>query len=172
MIRRPPRSTLFPYTTLFRSVRIVEDNIRDLALTDNRLVYGKISVLRYHDPDGLARQRDLMEKEFGYRLEVMPTDAVRAVLRSSKYYQALHDPACFHFHPLNYARSLAKAIEALGGRIFEASRVIGCDLDGAEKIVRTSRGEVRARDVVLAGGGYTDNLVPRSEEHTSELQSR
>src|SRR5256885_6613659 len=24
MIRRPPRSTLFPYTTLFRSVRLVE----------------------------------------------------------------------------------------------------------------------------------------------------
>src|SRR2546422_8347945 len=24
MIRRPPRSTLFPYTTLFRSVRVVE----------------------------------------------------------------------------------------------------------------------------------------------------
>src|SRR5690349_22213904 len=25
MIRRPPRSTLFPYTTLFRSLRIVND---------------------------------------------------------------------------------------------------------------------------------------------------
>src|SRR5438876_6589791 len=25
MIRRPPRSTLFPYTTLFRSVRIPDD---------------------------------------------------------------------------------------------------------------------------------------------------
>src|SRR2546426_5722532 len=25
MIRRPPRSTLFPYTTLFRSVLLVED---------------------------------------------------------------------------------------------------------------------------------------------------
>src|SRR3712207_8443351 len=25
MIRRPPRSTLFPYTTLFRSVRLVDD---------------------------------------------------------------------------------------------------------------------------------------------------
>src|SRR3712207_9042564 len=25
MIRRPPRSTLFPYTTLFRSVRVTED---------------------------------------------------------------------------------------------------------------------------------------------------
>src|ERR1035438_3623198 len=29
MIRRPPRSTLFPYTTLFRSVRIA--NFRSLA---------------------------------------------------------------------------------------------------------------------------------------------
>src|SRR5258705_5719879 len=28
MIRRPPRSTLFPYTTLFRSVRVgLEDNV-------------------------------------------------------------------------------------------------------------------------------------------------
>src|SRR5256885_6934208 len=25
MIRRPPRSTLFPYTTLFRSLRVVKD---------------------------------------------------------------------------------------------------------------------------------------------------
>src|SRR3989441_5190270 len=27
MIRRPPRSTLFPYTTLFRSIRAAEDPI-------------------------------------------------------------------------------------------------------------------------------------------------
>src|SRR2546430_10025830 len=26
MIRRPPRSTLFPYTTLFRSIRILRDD--------------------------------------------------------------------------------------------------------------------------------------------------
>src|SRR5687768_17779820 len=29
MIRRPPRSTLFPYTTLFRSVLILVDEILD-----------------------------------------------------------------------------------------------------------------------------------------------
>src|SRR5437762_6847547 len=29
MIRRPPRSTLFPYTTLFRSQLIEEDDIED-----------------------------------------------------------------------------------------------------------------------------------------------
>src|SRR5258708_38454717 len=31
MIRRPPRSTLFPYTTLFRSVRYMLGNIGDGA---------------------------------------------------------------------------------------------------------------------------------------------
>src|SRR2546429_4360917 len=31
MIRRPPRSTLFPYTTLFRSLRGLSDPIRGLA---------------------------------------------------------------------------------------------------------------------------------------------
>src|SRR3712207_8111837 len=32
MIRRPPRSTLFPYTTLFRSLRLVPDTYREAAL--------------------------------------------------------------------------------------------------------------------------------------------
>src|SRR4051812_49814483 len=32
MIRRPPRSTLFPYTTLFRSVKLSKYNVDDVAL--------------------------------------------------------------------------------------------------------------------------------------------
>src|SRR3989442_8132313 len=42
MIRRPPRSTLFPYTTLFRSTRINKKNVKTLipmwaySITDNR----------------------------------------------------------------------------------------------------------------------------------------
>src|SRR6266571_7126378 len=31
MIRRPPRSTLFPYTTLFRSVEHIRDNGGDVS---------------------------------------------------------------------------------------------------------------------------------------------
>src|SRR2546425_12134217 len=31
MIRRPPRSTLFPYTTLFRSIKVVERRIDGAA---------------------------------------------------------------------------------------------------------------------------------------------
>src|SRR3712207_8130179 len=35
MIRRPPRSTLFPYTTLFRSIRITTPEVdQDLAVVE------------------------------------------------------------------------------------------------------------------------------------------
>src|SRR3712207_8704153 len=44
MIRRPPRSTLFPYTTLFRSVRAyVHDLYRHLAACDLAVVQGGLT---------------------------------------------------------------------------------------------------------------------------------
>src|SRR5256884_2852557 len=36
MIRRPPRSTLFPYTTLFRSLEIAADRLRGIAARAHR----------------------------------------------------------------------------------------------------------------------------------------
>src|SRR5438067_10618080 len=38
MIRRPPRSTLFPYTTLFRSAQVLRDVDRLLAVRVVRVV--------------------------------------------------------------------------------------------------------------------------------------
>ena len=40
MIRRPPRSTLFPYTTLFRSVKITKELItNDEPISTSTLTY-------------------------------------------------------------------------------------------------------------------------------------
>src|SRR5256885_11136042 len=38
MIRRPPRSTLFPYTTLFRSLQIREVPVRRVLARDDAVV--------------------------------------------------------------------------------------------------------------------------------------
>src|SRR5256885_7915969 len=44
MIRRPPRSTLFPYTTLFRSLEIVHKaRIQTVARADDRLCFSERS---------------------------------------------------------------------------------------------------------------------------------
>src|SRR5256885_9173511 len=48
MIRRPPRSTLFPYTTLFRSGRSTRSCLRLVELHDRTDLDG--AVLRARDP--------------------------------------------------------------------------------------------------------------------------
>src|SRR2546422_4297934 len=40
MIRRPPRSTLFPYTTLFRSMIYGSLNMMDIVRAQGRLFWG------------------------------------------------------------------------------------------------------------------------------------
>src|SRR5256885_6330171 len=55
MIRRPPRSTLFPYTTLFRSISGTARETRVAILEDDRLV--ELLVDRPDDPPG-AQQGD------------------------------------------------------------------------------------------------------------------
>src|SRR5437762_5685010 len=46
MIRRPPRSTLFPYTTLFRSIW-TGINSCEMALNTNALAAGQTATLRF-----------------------------------------------------------------------------------------------------------------------------
>src|SRR3712207_8478645 len=56
MIRRPPRSTLFPYTTLFRSQRnVIVRAIGPSIQVDNRPVAGRLEdpALELYGPDGV-----------------------------------------------------------------------------------------------------------------------
>src|SRR3712207_7465997 len=57
MIRRPPRSTLFPYTTLFRSPAGIDGTTGDLGVT---LSYGgKEPALSWGDADEPGKGRSL-----------------------------------------------------------------------------------------------------------------
>src|SRR2546426_6732421 len=56
MIRRPPRSTLFPYTTLFRSRR-APGALGAVPRTDDRQVRDDVRVSRAR-PEGLRDHRD------------------------------------------------------------------------------------------------------------------
>src|SRR5258708_24059699 len=73
MIRRPPRSTLFPYTTLFRSR--THDQIADI---DRR---GERTVLASYDQFGFI-QRD--ELAVDARLHLEPFDADRSEEHTSE----------------------------------------------------------------------------------------
>jgi glycine/D-amino acid oxidase-like deaminating enzyme len=139
----------------------VRHTVSQLNVESAGMIPGIMSVLRYSDGDSLKAHADRMAEVYQYPLEYMETDAVRAVLRSQRYFQALRDGRAFHIHPLNYLRAVAAEIERLGGRIFEGSAATTCSLDHPEKQVRTAGGEVRAKQVVFTTGGYTGRLLPQ-----------
>src|SRR3712207_8737527 len=55
MIRRPPRSTLFPYTTLFRSTKTIETFIRTYETAVGPMNGAKVVARAWTDPDYKSR---------------------------------------------------------------------------------------------------------------------
>src|SRR3712207_9254433 len=55
MIRRPPRSTLFPYTTLFRSEPAAHE-----AVLERRINPGDVVVIRYEGPVGGPGMQEML----------------------------------------------------------------------------------------------------------------
>src|SRR5258708_14714662 len=61
MIRRPPRSTLFPYTTLFRSHAVADAQDGDAEVEDARVAPGGAGVV---DAGGAAAEDQASGAEF------------------------------------------------------------------------------------------------------------
>lgn len=141
-------------------MKFVRDTIDELDIVAAAPTHGIMRVVRYENSRALRARADHLQREFDYSVEYMSRDQVQDVLHSKLYFQALRDPQAFHIHPLNYLRSAAREIQRLGGKIYEGSPALSCDLRGPEKIVRTARGEVRTRRVIIASGGYTTGLIP------------
>src|ERR1700719_433002 len=84
-------------------------------------------------------------------IEGWPTERVRAVLPSERYYHAINYLNAITIHPLNYALSLAAAAERDGARIFEGTPALSIDPAGVRKRIVTPGAKLRANHVVLAG---------------------
>ncbi len=121
-------------------------------------VDGRLSVLRFDNPAKLLARRDHLERDFDHALTYWPTERVRAALRTESYFQGLQDPEGFHIHPLNYVLALAREAEQLGVRIFEGTRAVALEGNGASHMVRAGRGRVAARDLVFCASAYERRL--------------
>src|ERR1043165_3893189 len=128
MIRRPPRSTLFPYTTLFRSWRVE---------------LGKRVTAGHQDG---ARRRARQERPDLDRKSTRLNSSHVALSRMASFF--LNDTATTEIYTL----SLHDALPILARRAREACH-------GWSPGWRTT-------------AGTAGTAGPRSEKHTSELQSR
>jgi gamma-glutamylputrescine oxidase len=121
---------------------------------------GWLHVSRTDNGDELMRIAALVG-EFGGEIEGWPIDRVRAVLRSERYFHAIHYPRALSIHPLNYALGLAAAAERAGVRIYENTPAVSVDPAGVRKRIATPHGRLRANYIVLCGNLQIAGLMPQ-----------
>jgi gamma-glutamylputrescine oxidase len=108
--------------------------------------------------------RDLEAKQALWRShgmddhELLDKPGIRKHIGSDVYYGGMIDHSGGHMHPLNLALGEAKALEGLGGVIYEMSPVTKVDID--KGVVFTERGKVTADAVLVCGNAYLGHVVP------------
>src|SRR5438874_6155089 len=97
MLRRPPRSTLFPYTTLFRSPHLAAPEERDaVALRRDRRGVSFADPPRgpachWHDPHRLLDARDERSEEHTSELQSRRDLVCRLLLEKKKKHTHQHN---------------------------------------------------------------------------------
>ncbi|MFN0193114.1 MAG: NAD(P)/FAD-dependent oxidoreductase [Aestuariivirga sp.] len=109
---------------------------------------------------GLEERRLLWESH-GYKTqELLDAGQLRQHVVSDLYVGGLIDHSGGHFHPLNLAQGEAEAFEKNGGVIFEQSPVIAVDHQADRPVIRTAKGQVTCRTLLLCGNAYLGHVVP------------
>ncbi|MBP6596177.1 MAG: FAD-binding oxidoreductase [Arenimonas sp.] len=112
----------------------------------------------FRDPAPLRERQALLAANFDTHWEWVPREQLAGMLKTSRYGDALFERNALHFNPLAYADGLAAAATKRGVGVHEHSPAVALERDGTGWRVRTAQGEVCARHVVLACGGYLAGL--------------
>ncbi|MCL1476788.1 MULTISPECIES: FAD-binding oxidoreductase [unclassified Marinobacter] len=110
---------------------------------------------------GELEQRMKLWASYGLKnQEMLDKNQLREHVNSDLYVGGLIDYSGGHMHPLNLALGEAAAFEQNGGIIYEMSPVIDVDHAAAQPVVKTAKGTMTCKTLVLCGNAYLGHVVP------------
>ncbi len=148
------------YQLTIDSVNLIRRRIEQYDIACEKNESGVLLANWFDDNKLLHTQREFMQRQFDVDWTLWSREKTQEHLCTNRYFGALHERNAFHFHPLKYAQGIANFLVERGVQFFEHSTVTQIETDGAEKIVRTAQGQIRAKHVVVCCGGYIHKLVP------------
>jgi glycine/D-amino acid oxidase-like deaminating enzyme len=108
----------------------------------------------------LEQGAQFMREHLGYETEVLSKEDLGREIGSTRYHGGQLDPAGCSLQPAKYVRGLAQAAERAGARLLEGVKVRKIRRMQVGFEVTTSRGTLRAREVLAATNGYTPAALP------------
>ncbi len=119
----------------------------------------------------LGEVRATWQKHGHTGLEMVSKSEVGRYVKTDRYAGGMIDRLGGHIHPLNMVLGEARAVESLGGRIFENSRVTALEM-GSAPVVRTEKGSVTAKYVLVCGNAYLGTLLPAIGDRMMPVSSQ
>ena len=120
-----------------------------VVLTDGALEVSKVDA-----GDELISRLQTLGEDFGTEVEGWQIDRVRDVLKTDRYFHAIHFPKAFQIDGWQYVHGLAALAEDAGVRIFEDTPVVSIDPAGIRKRVATPSAKLRCAHIVFAGNAH------------------
>src|SRR5690348_7260416 len=185
MLRRPPRSTLFPYTTLFRSRRVTDAETVDIvrmALVGkvNREIVASVNQLGSYavwlsgEDAGLIRvdQRDPALGFVGDVRHIDPTIVLRLLREELIPVIATvgvdDDGHAYNVNADTVAGAMAEALDA--EKLVYLTDVAGVYRDWPDESSLISRIDVSGMERLIADGKVSDGMIPKLESCVSALR--
>jgi glycine/D-amino acid oxidase-like deaminating enzyme len=112
----------------------------------------------------IAERRVKQWSKFGAPVELLSREQVGDMTGSDAWYGGFWNKTGGHVNPLALARGLARAALGLGARIYARSPAISFERRNDKWIVKTEKGEISGRALVMAtnaySGEFSKSLVP------------
>ncbi len=149
------------FTMMRASLANVRTMIADGNIACDALEAGHLKIAhRASRTDELKREAAVLQRDFDYPAEFIEADELRSRhVGGLQSFGALRIPDALAVHPLKLTAGVLNMARAAGARVHGASPVTAWSKRGAEHILTTPFGSVRAKTVVIATNGYTPQLL-------------
>src|ERR1700687_353080 len=153
------------YAASLASIDCVEQIVREENIDCNFARCGHLEVACKQSPfEEYEDSAALIQQEFNHTLRIVPKGELCAEIGSYIYYGGLVDEASAGLDPARYVSGLAHAAQRAGARLYDRTRVETIEQQAGNSArrfrLRTSRGTLAAREVILASGAYTTEVTP------------
>jgi glycine/D-amino acid oxidase-like deaminating enzyme len=103
----------------------------------------------------IAERRVRQWSKFGTPVELLSREQTRQMLGSDAWFGGFWNKSGGHINPLALSRGLARVVLERGGRIYARSPAISFERQNGRWVVKTGRGEISGRALILATNAYT-----------------
>jgi glycine/D-amino acid oxidase-like deaminating enzyme len=157
----------------YRNADMVEQTVRDEGFDCDYAREGWVQACDEGQQTSLAESVQ-MALDSGYRdWKSITPEEVQQRTGMHVRHNAGFSVAAASFHPAKWCWSLMhRALESGKVEHYSRTRVLGIDAEGEDYVIRTDRGEIRARHVAMCTESYTPLLMPQFHDLIRPTQTQ